>query len=124
MTRRAGDARDVSLDLRDGVGWHTLWRPVARETARAAEPARLSGVAALGVDEHVRRPGGWGGRDATCMVDLTRAEDGLLRAPAARPAPERSGTGHRAWLEEQTPGFRAGVTWAALDPFRWVSGWR
>ena len=115
----ADDTTVSALARRIGVGWHTLWRPVAREAARrAADPDRLSGVAVLGVDEHVWRPGRWGGRDATCMVDLTRAEDGLLRARLLDLRPGRSGTVYRSRLEEQTEAFRAGVTRAALDPFR------
>jgi transposase len=110
----ADDTTVSALARRAGVGWHTLWRPVAREAARrAADPNRLCGVAVLGVDEHVWRPGRWGGRDATCMVDLTRAEDGLLRARLLDPVPGRSGTVYRRWLEEQTPDFRAGVSRAA-----------
>ncbi len=115
----ADDTTVSALARRVGVGWHVLWRPVAREAAlRAADPNRLSGVAVLGVDEHVWRPGRRGGRDATCMVDLTRAEDGLLRARLLDLVPGRSGTVYRTWLEEQTEAFRAGVTRAALDPFR------
>jgi len=118
----ADDTTVSALARRAGVGWHSLWRPVAREAAlRAADPNRLCGVAVLGVDEHVWRSGRWGGRDATCMVDLTRAEDGLLRARLLDLRPGRSGTVYRTWLEEQTEAFRAGVTRAALDPFRWVS---
>jgi len=63
------------------------------------------------------RPVG-GGRDATCMVDLTRGADGLLRARLLDLVPGRSGTVYRTWLEEQTDAFRAGVRRAALDPFR------
>ncbi len=115
----ADDTTVSALARRVGVGWHVLWRPVAREAAlRAADPNRLSGVAVLGVDEHVWRPRRCGGRDATCMVDLTRAEDGLLRARLLDLVPGRSGTVYRTWLEEQTEAFRAGVTRAALDPFR------
>jgi len=36
------------------------------------------------------------------MVDLTRAEDGLLRARLLDLRPGRSGTVYRTWLEEQT----------------------
>jgi len=115
----ADDTTVSALARRIGAGWHTLWRPVAREAAlRAADPDRLSGVAVLGVDEHVWRPGRRGGRDATCMVDLTRGADGLLRARLLDLVPGRSGTVYRSWLEEQTDAFRTGVTRAALDPFR------
>ncbi len=52
------------------------------------------------------------------MVDLTRAADGLLRARLLDLRPGRSGTVYRSWLEDQSEAFRAGVTRAALDPFR------
>ncbi len=115
----ADDTTVSALARRVGVSWHTPWRPVAREAARrAGDPSRLDAVQVLGVDEHVWRPGRWGGRDATCMVDLTRGADGLLRARLLDLVPGRSGTVYRTWLEEQADAFRAGVRRAALDPFR------
>jgi len=114
------DTTISALARRLGVDWHTLWdavRPLA--AARAAAPARLEGVDALGVDEHVWRPGKFGqGRDVTCMVDLTRDADGAMRARLLDLVPGRSGTAYRAWLDARSQAFRAGVKTAALDPFR------
>jgi len=65
-----------------GVDWHTLWGAVEVEaTARVDDPARLDGVATLGVDEHIWRPSRLGtDRAVTSMVDLTRDEHGCLHA--------------------------------------------
>ncbi len=114
------DTTVSALARRLGVGWHTLWRPMrVAAAARLARSGRLDGVAALGVDEHVWRPGKFGaGRDVTVMVDLTRGADGVLRARSLDMATGRSGTVYKTWLDAQTPGFRAGVKHAALDPFR------
>jgi transposase len=114
------DTTVSALARRLGVGWHTLWRAVRTEAAvRAARPGRLDGVTALGVDEHVWRPGRYGAdRDVTVMVDLTRGGDGRLRARLLDVVPGRSGTAYKGWLDAQTPEFRQGVKHAALDPFR------
>ncbi|WP_161387642.1 helix-turn-helix domain-containing protein, partial [Enterococcus hirae] len=109
------DTTVSALARRVGVDWHTLWRPVRREAQRrAADPARLDGVVALGVDEHVWRPGRFGaGRDVTCMVDLTRDAAGQVRARLLDLVPGRSGTAYRTWLDARTAAFRAGVKHAA-----------
>jgi len=103
-----------------GVDWHTLWDAVALEaTARLADPDRLTGVATLGVDEHIWRPGRRGhDRAVTSMVDLTRDEHGCLHARLLDVVPGRSGTAYATWLKERPAAFLAGVEQAALDPFR------
>jgi transposase len=65
-----------------GVDWHTLWNAVEAEaTARLRDPDRLTGIRALGVDEHIWRPSHHGTeRAVTAMVDLTRDERGRLHA--------------------------------------------
>ena len=109
-----------ALARRLGVDWHTLWPPVKAEAERRlAVTARLDGVSALGVDEHVWRPGRFGqDRDVTCMVDLTRDTDGRVRARLLDLVAGRSGTAYRGWLDGQSELFRAGIKHAALDPFR------
>ncbi len=88
-------------------------------TARVDDPARLDGVATLGVDEHIWRPSRLGtDRAVTSMVDLTRDEHGCLHARLLDVVPGRSGTGYAAWLRERTAEFVAGIEQAALDPFR------
>jgi hypothetical protein len=97
-----------ALARRLGVGWHSLWRAVKTgAAARAARPGQLDGVAALGVDEHVWRPGRYGaGRDVTVMVDLTQASDGRLRARLLDVVPGRSGTAYKDWPDARTTTFR------------------
>ena len=114
------DTTVSALARRLGVDWHTLWDAVKGEAERRlAQPGRLDGVSALGVDEHVWRPGRFGaGRDVTGMVDLTRDQNGKVRARLLDLVPGRSGTAYRAWLDARDEEFRAGVKHAALDPFR------
>ena len=117
----ADDDTTVSaLAPRLEVDWHTLWAAVRREAEdRLALPARLAGVSALGVDEHVWRPGRFGaGRDVTGVVDLSRDGQGRVRARLLDLVPGRSGPAYRAWLDARSEVFRAGVQQAALDPFR------
>jgi transposase len=104
-----------------GVDWHTLWDAVEAEAAdRLADPARLSGVSILGVDEHIWRPSRIGDADraVTGMVDLTRDEHGNLHARLLDVVPGRTGTAYAAWLKDQPAEFIAGVRQASLDPFR------
>ncbi len=49
-----------ALARRLDVDWHTLWDALKVEARRAEDPERLAGVTALGVDEHVWRPGRFG----------------------------------------------------------------
>ena len=104
-----------------GVDWHTLWDAVESEAAgRLADPARLAGVATLGVDEHIWRPSRVGDADraVTGMVDLTRDEHGNLHARLLDVVPGRTGTAYAAWLKAQPADFVQGVRQASLDPFR------
>lgn len=104
-----------------GVDWHTCWDAIEAEAVRrVADPARLAAVATLGVDEHIWRPSRIGATDraVTSMVDLTRDQDGCLRARLLDVVPGRSGSAYAAWLAAQPPQFTAGVEHAALDPFR------
>ena len=77
------------------------------------DPARLDGVAALGVDEtaflaaNARHPTIF----VTGMVDLTARQ--LLDV-----VPGRSAKALHDWVSGQSEQWRAGVTVAALDPFR------
>ena len=103
-----------------GVDWHTCWDAIEIEAERRiANPERLTGVVTLGVDEHIWRPSHHGGdRAVTSMVDLTRDQDGHVRARLLDVVPGRSGTAYSRWLTAQPEGFTATVEHAALDPFR------
>lgn len=114
------DTTVAALARRLGVDWHTLWDALKVEARRRAEdPVRFAGVSALGVDEHVWRPGKFGaGREVTCMVDLTRDGNGQVRARLLDLVLGRSGPAYAGWLDARPEPFRVGVTHAALDPFR------
>lgn len=109
-----------ALARRLGVDWHTLWDALKVEAHRRADdPARLAGVTALGVDEHVWRPGKFGaGREVTCMVDLTRDANGQVRARLLDLVLGRSGPAYAGWLDARPEAFRVQISHAALDPFR------
>jgi hypothetical protein len=81
------------------------------------DPARLEGVAALGVDEtaFLAATSSHGTEFATGLVDLTRT-DGPARLLDV--VPGRSGAVLSSWLRERDSGWRSGVAVAALDPFR------
>ena len=107
-----------------GVDWHTAWDAIETEARiRVGQPKRLKNVKTLGVDEHIWRPSRVGtDRAVTIMVDLTRDQDGCLHARLLDAVVGRSGTAYKRWLQAQPDGFTDGVEQAALDPFRWVSG--
>ena len=118
----AGDDTTVAaLARRLDVDWHTPWTALRAEAQRrAADPARLDAVDALGVDEHVWRPGRFGaGRRVTCMVDLCRDASGQVKARLLDLVLDRSGGRHTR--AGSTPGSRSSgpqIKTAALDPFR------
>src|SRR4051812_10351122 len=106
----------VAWDL--GVGWGTVMRAVAEHgTPLVDDPARLAGVAALGVDEtaYLAATSSHGTEFATGLVDLTRT-DGPARLLDV--VPGRSGAVLSSWLRSRDAGWRSGVAVAALDPFR------
>ncbi len=79
----------------------------------------MKGVTALGVDEHVWRPGMRSkNRAVTVMVDLTRDDQGCLHARLLDAVEGRTGTVYADWLKEQGLEVTVTVEHAALDPFR------
>jgi transposase len=114
--RRVGkDAHAVAAVARDlGVGWATIMRAVADHgTPLVEDPARLDGVAALGLDETSflkatrRAPT----RYVTGLVDLERGR--LLDVVADR---TRAAVG--GWLDVRSRDWLAQVATVALDPWR------
>ena len=103
-----------------GVSWHTVWDAVRIEaTRRIASTGRLTGVDALGVDEHVwSHTGPPGTGMVTGIVDHTRDPAGVVHARLLDLVPGRSGKAYADWLKERGAGFTAGIKTAALDPFR------
>lgn len=113
------DGESVAVVAGDlGVGWGTVMRAVtAHGTPLVDDPARLGGVAALGVDEtaYLAATATHATEFATGLVDLTR------RGGPARlldVVPGRSGAVVSTWLTERDTGRRSQVAVAALDPFR------
>ncbi len=103
-----------------GVSWHTLWNAIRLEgTRRTTAPGRLTGVNALGVDEHVwAHTGPPGTGMVTGIVDHTLDANGTVHARLLDLVEGRSGKAYADWLKEQGTGFAAGIKTAALDPFR------
>ena len=103
-----------------GVSWHTAWDAIKAEaTRRIATADRLTGVNALGVDEHVwSHTGPPGTGMVTGMVDHTRDAHGVVHARLLDLVPGRSGKAYADWLKTRGPEFTAGIKTAALDPFR------
>jgi transposase len=112
--RRVGkDAHAVAAVARDlGVGWATIMRAVADHgTPLVEDPARLDGVAALGLDEtsFLKATRLAPTRYVTGLVDL---EGGRLLDVVA----DRSRAAVDRWLGARTRDWLAQVTTAALDP--------
>jgi transposase len=114
--RRVGkDAHAVAAVARDlGVGWATIMRAVADHgTLLVEDPARLDGVAALGLDETSflkatrRAPT----RYVTGLVDL---EGGRLLEVVA----DRTRAAVAGWLDARPAAWLAQVATVALDPWR------
>jgi transposase len=97
-----------------GVGWGTVMAAVRDHGGpRVDDPARLAGVAALGVDE-------------TAFLAATAAHHTVFvtgLVDVARPrlldvVPGRSGSVLAQWIHAQPVPWRDQITVAALDPFR------
>lgn len=103
-----------------GVSWHTAWDAIKAEAARRiAAAGRLTGVNALGVDEHVwSHTGPPGSGMVTGIVDHTRDAKGVVHARLLDLVPGRSGKAYADWLKARGEEFTAGIKTAALDPFR------
>jgi transposase len=114
--RRVGkDAHSVAAVARDlGVGWATVMRAVRDHGGRLVEdPARLEGVAALGLDEtsFLKATRMAPTRYVTGLVDLECG--GLLDLAADRTRAAVDG-----WLGAQSRAWLARIATVALDPWR------
>jgi transposase len=119
VTRRVGaDGESVAGVARTlGVGWWSVMRAVI-ETGKPLvdDPARLAGVAGLGVDEHA-----WQRANA---YRHTQYATGVVGLRPGRPArllevvPGRSGGVYADWLAARPQAWREQIRIAALDPFR------
>ncbi len=114
--RRVGkDAHAVAAVARDlGVGWATIMRAVAEHgTPLVDDPARLDGVAALGLDEtsFLKATRVAPTRYVTGLVDL---EGGRLLEVVA----DRTRAAVGGWLHARSRDWLAQVATVALDPWR------
>jgi transposase len=114
--RRVGkDAHAVAAVARDlGVGWATVMRAVADHgTQLVDDPARLDGVAALGLDEtsFLRATRIAPTRYVTGLVDL---EGGRLLDVVA----DRTRAAVVGWLDARSRDWLAQVATVSLDPWR------
>lgn len=109
-----------------GTTWNTVWRSIKPLLEQlAADETRFDGVTTLGVDEHVwhhvsTKPiedGGRGPKELTGMVDLTRTQQGKVKARLLDLVPGRSGAAYAEWLKARNDAFRDGIGVATLDPF-------
>jgi transposase len=106
------------------VAWHTVNDAVlaAGRELLIADPARLDGVAVIGVDEHCwRHPRGRDSaqvdRFVTVIIDLTPVRNGTGPARLLDLVEGRSKAVFSAWLAAQAPAFRAGLQVVAMDGF-------
>ncbi len=102
-----------------GVSWHTANTAVLQEGRRLLidDPARLDGVAVIGVDEHAWRHTRFGDRYVTVIIDLTPVRDKTGPARLLDMAPGRSKQVFKTWLQQQTEQFRTGIEVVAMDGF-------
>lgn len=111
------DTTVSALARRLDVDWHTPWDALEVEARRRADdPARLSGVESLGVDEHIWRPGEFDGREVNGVFGLTRDASGQVRAHLLDLVLGPSGPAYAGWRDAREPEFRAYIKSAALDP--------
>ena len=101
------------------VSWNTANTAVLDEGRRLLieDPARLDGVAVIGVDEHVWRHTRTGDKYVTVVIDLTALRAGTGPSRLLAMVEGRSKQAFATWLTSQTPAWRAGVEVVAMDGF-------
>ena len=102
-----------------GVSWNTANDAVLAEGQRVLidDPARLEGVAVIGVDEHVWRHTRRGDRFVTVIIDLTPVRDGTGPARLLDMVPGRSKAVFKTWLGARSQAWRDSVEVVAMDGF-------
>jgi len=121
ICRRVGeDGASVAATAREfGIGWRTAMGAVREHgRPRVDDPARLAGVAALGLDETAFQAASPTQTTSfvTGIVDLTRRRGGAARLLDV--IDERSATALISWINQRDPDWRAQIRTAALDPYR------
>ena len=101
------------------VAWNTANDAVLAEGKRTliGDEARLDGVTAIGVDEHVWRHTRRGDKYVTVIIDLTRIRAGTGPARLLDMVEGRSKQAFKTWLTERTQAWRDAVEVVAMDGF-------
>ena len=101
------------------VAWNTANDAVLAEDKRVLidDPARLDGVTAIGVDEHVWRHTRRGDKYVTVIIDLTGIRDGAGPARLLDMVEGRSKQAFKTWLSEREQSWRDAVEVVAMDGF-------
>ncbi len=101
------------------VSWNTANDAVLGQGRRVLiqDPARLDGVAVVGVDEHVWRHTRRGDKYVTVIIDLTPVRDGTGPARLLDMVEGRSKKAFKDWLAERDQAWRDGVQVVAMDGF-------
>ncbi|NYI47783.1 transposase [Nocardioides aromaticivorans] len=102
-----------------GVAWNTANDAVLAEGTRVLidDPARLEGVTAIGVDEHVWRHTRRGDKYVTVIIDLTGIRDGTGPARLLDMVEGRSKQAFKTWLAGREQSWRDAVEVVAMDGF-------
>ena len=102
-----------------GVAWNTANDAVLAEGKRVLidDPARLDGVTAIGVDEHVWRHTRHGDKYVTVIIDLTPIRDGTGPARLLDMVEGRSKQAFKNWLSERPEAWRDAIEVVAMDGF-------
>ncbi len=102
-----------------GVAWNTANDAVLAEGKRVLinDPARLDGVTAIGVDEHVWRHTRRGDKYVTVIIDLTGIRDGTGPARLLDMVEGRSKQAFKTWLADRPQTWRDAVEVVAMDGF-------
>jgi transposase len=106
-----------------GVAWNTANDAVLAEGKRVLidDPARLDGVTAIGVDEHVWRHTRRGDKYVTVIIDLTGIRDGTGPARLLDMVEGRSKQAFKQWLADRPQAWRDRVEVVAMD---WFTGFK
>ncbi len=101
------------------VSWNTANDAVLEQGRRVLiqDPARLDGVAVVGVDEHVWRHTRRGDKYVTVIIDLTPVRDGTGPARLLDMVQGRSKKAFKDWLAQRTQAWRDAVEVVAMDGF-------
>jgi transposase len=101
------------------VAWDTANDAVLAEGRQVLieDPARLEGVAVIGVDEHVWRHTRRGDKYVTVIIDLTPIRNGTGPARLLDMVEGRSKAAFKTWLADRAQAWRDTVEVVAMDGF-------